>query len=191
MLVLFGLCCSFLLCCSCRTKNNGEEQVIQWLLKCPPVDNPARWPSEAFTYSSHEEWAAAGRKIERIDEILIRFYKNNTTGRPMWMILLALDLVAPDNSGPILIQALKDGSQPITARVTAANLLGKARNHAAVEPLCNIVRFTDNQHLKYNAISALGLIGDPNAKPAVEKELETVNSNRDFLIKVLDEIKEK
>jgi HEAT repeat protein len=109
----------------------------------------------------------------------------------MWMILLALDLVAPDNSGPILIQALKDGSQPITARVTAANLLGKARNHAAVEPLCNIVRFTDNQHLKYNAISALGLIGDPNAKPAVEKELETVNSNRDFLIKVLDEIKEK
>lgn len=191
ILVLFGVCSSFLLSCSCRTKNNSEEQVIQWLLKCPPVDNPARWTSEAFTYSSHEEWAAAGRKIEGIEEILIRFYENNTTGRPMWMILLALDLVAPDNSGVILIQVLKDESQPLTARVTAANLLGKARNHAAVEPLCNTARSTGNEHLKYNAISALGLIGDPNAKPAVEEELESVRIKRDFLIKVLEEIREK
>ena len=191
MLVLFVVSSYLLLICSCRTKNHSEEQVIQWLLKCPPVDNPARWPSEAYIYSSHEEWAAAGRKIKGIEEILTRFYENNTTGRPMWMIILALSLVDPDNSGPILIQALKDANQPITARVTAANLLGKARNHGAVDPLCYIVRCTNSEHLKYNAISALGKIGDPNARPVVERELEDVRIKRDFLIKVLEEIKEK
>ncbi|KPL24563.1 MAG: hypothetical protein AMJ75_03435 [Phycisphaerae bacterium SM1_79] len=191
MLILFGVSSYLLLIYSCRTKNHSEEQVIQWLLKCPPVSNPARWPPEAYTYDSHEEWAAAGRKIKGIEEILTRFYENNTTGRPMWMIILALGLVNPDNSGPILIQALKDESQPITARVTAANLLGDARNHAAVDPLCYIVHLTDSEHLKYNAISALGIIGDPNARPVVERELEDVRIKRDFLIKVLEEIKEK
>ena len=193
LLVLASFCCC-VVDCSCRKKESKEEQVAQWLLRCPPVTDPCFWPPEAYTYSTHEEWANAGRKIEGIEETLICFYGNNTTSRPMWIIILALGLVGSDNSVPVLIQALEDESQPLNARNAAASLLGRIGNQAAVDPLCNIVRSTEHESLKYNAISALGRIGDPKARPVVENILKSeqhTQAERDFLLEVLEELKEK
>jgi len=190
VLVLASFCCC-VVDCSCRKKESKEEQVVQWLLRCPPVTDPCFWPPEAYTYSTHEEWANAGRKIEGIEETLIGFYENNTTGRPMWIIIHALGRVGSDNSIPVLIQALEDESQPLNARNIAANLLGGIGNQAAVDPLCNIVHFTEHKSLKYNAISALGMIGDPNAIPVIEEVLRSLQFEQSVLEEILEELKDK
>lgn len=190
VLVLASFCCC-VVDCSCRKKESKEEQVVQWLLRCPPVTDPCFWPPEAYTYSTHEEWANAGRKIEGIEEALISFYENNTTSRPMWIIILALGLVGSDNSVPVLIQALEDEGQPLNARNMAASLLGGIGNQAAVDPLCNIVHFTEHKSLKYNAISALGTIGDPNAIPVIEEVLRSLQFEQSVLEEILRELKGK
>lgn len=172
-LALLGMVAYVFVGCSRDSGNTKEkEEAIQWLLKCPPVVNPSRWPPEAYTYHSAQEWGAAGRRIKGIEKILIGLLENNTSDRPRWIIVRALGWVGSQERIPALIKVLQDKEEPMTARIWAAVSLGKIRDKAAVAPLCEAVTEGGSEMLRWNAIYALKKIGDPSAKPTIERVLK-------------------
>ena len=198
---LLALILSSFCCCLVGCKASKEEQVIQWVKKMPqdPVD-AQRWGVVA--YSSAEEWAEAGRKIEGIEDILIGLIENPTDEMldvnerfTTWHVIYALGDVASSKSVPVLIKVLENKDKFIWERKHAATALGSIGDPVAVEPLCRIVSSgEESEQLKISAVVGLWMIGDPKAIPVIENALahpESFKRYREFALKKLEELREK
>ena len=139
-----------------------EKEVAIWLMKYPPDNKSRHWKGEPFPYDTYEEWAQAGREIKGAESILINFYENDTFPISYAILLSGLGVVGSSDSVPLLIRALKDETLDAWEIARAISSLGLIGDHAAVDPLCQIVMSTDYKYdsdrmIKFNAINCLAI----------------------------------
>ena len=184
--------------CSSQTK---EDQVDTWLLRSP---NPSNYNASGLpSYHTWEEWAEAGRRIEGVEAVLINMLQQKP---PNWVVAEALGYVGSERCVPFLIAALKERDASFAGR--AAHTLGILGSPTAVEPLCVLaskplppkaadesspeaIERSDAWMVKFNAVGALGLIGDRRASPCLRRILENETLDpldKDFVLEQLGKI---
>ena len=172
-----------------------EQAVISWLQRIPS-ENTWKDPRPAeLKVMSVPEWIAEGKSIEGVEETLQKFMRADKEPIAKWVykeqVVTALGAVGTADSVPLILGALKHPD--LRTRVYAILSLGRLRDKRAVGPLCNIVRSVDEPNEKWNALYALGLIGDPEAIPVLEQLLrsELSENDRTAVSDALYEIRER
>ena len=173
--------CFFFPGCSKKQHLTEKEKTIIWLTNHPPF-SLRFWVPKNTTYKSHEEWIAAGKKIEGIERILLDLYDDYD--KYSYAIIYALGEFGDSNSTPLLTKVMLDPNEYFGDRLMAIEAERKIRDTNAIEPLCRMALnaevqgSTDETYLlKANSISTIALIGDPNLLPFLEKAIEELDTD--------------
>jgi len=187
-MTLFVLSCFGCSIIGCSARQDKEEEVAHWL-KSWPTSSRFKPNYHTSWYPSWDEWIKAGRAIEGIEQVLIRFLENDSNGVPPSIICRALGFVGSADSVPVLKSVMADQKRNVTTRKVAAWALGEIGDPGSVEFLCFRVSVERDPTVKYTAITALRRIGDPNAIPVIEDELRSLGAKQKALEETLKELK--
>jgi HEAT repeat protein len=170
--------------CQKPSPKNADDEVRAWLRRAPRE----RLSSPGVHYPDYEEWASAGSRIENIDSLLIElFHEADDFAR--YDIVMAFGFLGVEDSIPLLIELLDpdrqcDGcSVPCiwdkstrclhTAAVEALFELAPSASPEAVDALCKLLlAIRHDNDLRVTVAMTLAHIGDPVARPSLEKALQ-------------------
>jgi hypothetical protein len=191
-MTLFVLSCFGCSIIGCSARQDKEEEVAYWLKSWPTTSRGLKPHYHTSWYPSWDEWIEAGRKIEGIEPVLIRFLENNTIGVPSDVICDALGFVGSEDSLPVLKSVIADHrNRDATTRKAAARALAEIGGPGAVEILYLTASGEQDPTVKYTAIAALAHIGDPKAIAVIEDELKSLRTEQKALELMLEELKSK
>ena len=119
--------------------------------------------------ASLARFGATGVVLEGEASVTFRFatgerHANQTT--PNELVMALVQEIATPDAARLLIPLLRDEHQHVRETVILA--LGHARDPAAVEPLIQMLRTTQDPWEPTHIARALGEIGDPRAIPALQ-----------------------
>jgi len=165
------LLCSMHVFSSCENNGENEErEVLLWLDRMPVLVSSVfdMVDTDPPRYKSLDEWQEAGRKLENIEDRLIKIFEKNSDSYRL-EVTYALMFFGTNKSISTLINVYNDRNMHNRARGIAAITLGKMKAHEACGPLSKTLLTTYNRTLSTNTIIGLGELGDPNGVPAVKE----------------------
>jgi len=176
-----------------------RQQVIEWLLKHPGNKFPTL--KKVVPFETFEQWENAGQKLKDVENILFKLYKEDDPKVFKSVILRAFGCVGSEKSISFLIETIQNKSLDSFDRLQAVWSLGRMSNRGfnvfdAIEPLSQIALDPEEDNiLRINSISSLGLIGNPNTIPVFQKALDDPNfsefQKEKTILRFLNHLQEK
>jgi len=128
-------------------------KVQEWIKRIPVTDNPFDKHNMLDEEINWDVWINEGKKIRKIEEILLEMLNDDKFRSDKILILVAIGLIGSRKSYSDLIHFAKD--ENVLVRIEAITAIGNLKLQEAVEFLCELSNDKD-QNVRANVFVALG-----------------------------------